>query len=58
MVCGRSVPVQALEFELWRSACSSCGSLEVNMSADPGGITSADAPDDGTSVGGSQVETE
>ena len=42
MVCGRSVPVQALGFGLWRSACSSCGDREVNMSAVPEGITSAD----------------
>ncbi len=42
MVCGRSVPVQALGFGLSRSACSSCGHREVNMSAVPEGITSAD----------------
>jgi len=42
MACGRSVPVQALGFGLWRGACSSCGDREVNMSAVPEGITSAD----------------
>ncbi len=42
MVCGRSVPVQALGFGVWRSACSTCGRLEVNMSAVPEEITSAD----------------
>src|ERR1700722_8561714 len=42
MVCGRSVPLQTLGFGLWRSACSSCGGLEVNMSNVPEGITSAD----------------
>jgi uncharacterized OsmC-like protein len=42
MVCGRSVPLQTLGFRLWRSACSSCGGLEVNMSTVPEGITSAD----------------
>src|SRR6266581_2919738 len=42
MVCGRSVPVQTHGFGLWRSACSSCGDREVNMSAVPEGITSAD----------------
>src|SRR6266568_8228954 len=42
MVCGRSVPVQALGFWLWRRACSSCGDREVNMSAVPEGITLAD----------------
>jgi len=42
MVCGRSVLVQVLGFGLWRSACSSCGDREVNMSAVPEGITSPD----------------
>jgi putative redox protein len=42
MVCGRGVPVQALGFGLWRSACSLCGDREANMSAVPEGITSAD----------------
>ena len=42
MVCGCSMPVQALGFGLWRSACSSCGDREVNMRAVPEGITSAD----------------
>jgi uncharacterized OsmC-like protein len=42
MVCGRSVPVQTHGFGLWTSACSSCGDREVNMSAVPEGITSAD----------------
>jgi uncharacterized OsmC-like protein len=42
MVCGRSVPLQTLGFGLWRSACSLCGGLEVNMSTVPEGITSAD----------------
>src|SRR6266699_5107879 len=41
MVCGRSVPVQTHGFGLWRSACSSCGAREVNLSAVLEGITSA-----------------
>src|SRR5258708_1519443 len=43
MVCGRTYgAVQALGFGLWRSVCSSCGDREVNVSAVPEGITSAD----------------
>src|SRR6266851_9690065 len=42
MVCGCSMPVQALAFGLWRSACSPCGDREVNMCAVPEGMTSAD----------------
>jgi len=42
MVCGCSVSMQTHGFGLWRSACSSCGDREVNMSAVPEGITSAD----------------
>ena len=36
------MPVQTLGFGLWRSACSSYGGPDVNMSAVPEGITSAD----------------
>ena len=42
MECGRSALCRSLVRAMWRSACSSCESLEVNMSDVPGGITSAD----------------
>jgi putative redox protein len=42
MVCECSVPCKPLRSGLWRSACSSCGDREVNMTAVPEGMTSAD----------------